>query len=364
MSQAYVRYSDDVESVASDEAETVDHILASMRRIDEQTRAKEGGHAVRTSHAKSHGVAVGELTVLDGLPEPLRQGLFARAATYPVIVRLSNVPGEIVPDAVNTQRGFAFKVLGVAGEMLPAHAGETTQDFVLENGDRFTVSDIKTFLAFQLGLEPAPRIPGPVKVAVSSAARLANEALHAVNVESPNLDFLGHPRIHPLAEAYFTQAPIRYGDYIAKLAVVPVAPGQLALSDAKLDEKNDPNALRTATVGYLRDNDAAFDVRVQLCTDLETMPVEDAHREWREDESPYVTVARLRIPRQDAYSPARQAYVDDDLSFCPSHSLAAHRPLGSIMRARLRAYPAMSRLRREANGRPLTEPASIETVPA
>ncbi|RZJ77507.1 MAG: hypothetical protein EOO47_16585, partial [Flavobacterium sp.] len=28
-----------------------------------------------------------------------------------VSVRLANVPGEILPDAVNTQRGFSFKIL-------------------------------------------------------------------------------------------------------------------------------------------------------------------------------------------------------------------------------------------------------------
>ena len=130
-----------------------------------------------------------------------------------------------------------------------------------------------------------------------------------------------------------------------------------------LDTAKDENALRTATVDYLRDWDALFEVRVQLCTDLDTMPVENANTEWSEEESPYRTVARLTFPRQEAYSDARKAYADGDLSFCPSHSLAAHRPLGSIMRARLRAYPEMSRHRRTANGRPLTEPHSIDEVP-
>lgn len=74
-------------------------------------------------------------------------------------------------------------------------------------------------------------------------------------------------------------------------------------------------------------------------------------------------MARLTFPCQEAYTEARRAYADEDLSFCPSHSLAAHRPLGSIMRARLRAYPEMSRHRRSANGRPLTEPRSLAEVP-
>jgi hypothetical protein len=52
---------------------------------------------------------------------------------------------------------------------------------------------------------------------------------------------------------------------------------------------------------------------------------------------PYQTVAQLTSPRRDAYTKAHRAYVDEDLAFCVSHGLAAHRPLGSTMRARLRA---------------------------
>lgn len=178
------------------------------------------------------------------------------------------------------------------------------------------------------------------------------------------LDFFGHSRVHPMAEAYFTQAPIRFGDYIAKLAVVPVAPAQASLSDRDIGVAKDPNALRTATVNYLRDHDAEYEIRVQLCTDLKKMPVENASKEWREDESPYRTVARLHLPQQDAFSNARRTYIDEALSFCPTHSLAAHRPLGSIMRARMKAYPVMSHLRRQTNGKSLTEPRSIDEVPA
>lgn len=361
-SRSYVRFREDVEQPAPDEAETIDKILQSTHRLMARTQAKEG-HAIRVSHAKSHGVAVGELTIVNGLPDQLRQGLFARGGRYPVIVRLSNVPGEIDDDAVGTQRGLAFKVLGIEGEMISGHEGEATQDFVLDSGNTFAAPDAKGFLMNHLLLEHAPQMPDNVKAGVADVSRATNKALNAVGLNSVMLDFFGHSRIHPMAEAYFTQAPIRYGDFIAKLAVVPVARAQTALAKTDID-RNDPDALRTATVGYLRDHDAAFEVRVQLCTDLKSMPVEDASKEWSEDESPYVAVAQLRVPRQEAYSPARQAYVDDALSFCVSHSLAAHRPLGSIMRARLRAYPEMSRARREANSKLLTEPRSIDEVPA
>ncbi len=365
MQTQYIFYSPSVETVTDEEGQVIDDIIASMRRLSERTREMYG-HQVRVSHGKSHGLAVGELTVLDNLPEPLAQGLFVKAASYPVVVRLANVPGEITTDAVNTQRGFAFKVLGVEGPKIAGHEGQTTQDFVLDSGTTyFPMPDAKAFLLQHRLMEHAPQIPTVVKEAVSTISRITNEALKVVGTESAKLDFFGDSRIHPLAEAYYSQVPLRYGQYIAKLKIVPVSAAQKALAEAhaEVDGDKDPNALRTATVGYLRENDAEFEVHVQLCTDLETMPIENASQAWSEVESPYLPVARIRLPRQEAYSEARQHYVEG-LSFSVAHSLEDHRPLGSIMRARLRAYPVMATVRRQGNQEPQNEPLSIDQVPA
>ena len=64
-------------------------------------------------------------------------------------------------------------------------------------------------------------MPQGVKQAVSTASRAANAALNAVGLDSATLDFYGHPKLHPLVEPYFSQAPIRYGDHVAKLGVFP-----------------------------------------------------------------------------------------------------------------------------------------------
>ncbi|MDI3307457.1 MAG: hypothetical protein QJR07_10155 [Acetobacteraceae bacterium] len=84
--RADLRYSDDVEKRRPDEDATIDRIIAAMRRTSESA-AGQHGHAMRAS-AKSHGLLKGELQVLDDLPEPLRQGLFATPGSYPVIVRM------------------------------------------------------------------------------------------------------------------------------------------------------------------------------------------------------------------------------------------------------------------------------------
>jgi hypothetical protein len=129
-------------------------------------------------------------------------------------------------------------------------------------------------------------MPDIVKETVSKVSRTTNKAVHALGGDSARLDFFGHPHIHPLAGAYFTQAVIRYGDYIANLAVVPAAPIQRSPSDTLPDTSRDDDALRAATVGHLRERDAVFDLRAQLRTSLKSTPVEDASKDWSEEESP------------------------------------------------------------------------------
>ncbi len=363
MAASPIRYHDGIETPAPDEAETIEKIIASMTHESEIT-AERYGHAVRASHAKISGVAVGELHILPDLAPELRQGLFAQGRTLPVVVRFAQGPGELLKDRASTHRGMAIKVMGVEGEKLPGHDA-ATQDFVLATGPVFPNPDAKSFLGSMKQLEAGTKAPEAVKVAVAQVARIADKAVKAVTGESsPLLDFFGHEPHHPLAEPYYSQAALRYGEHVAKIAAFPVSTTQAALEAERLDTSADPDVFRHAVQGYLGEHDAVFEIRVQLCTNLDDMPVEDASMRWDEDESPYRTVARLVLPRQDALSAARRTYADDVLSFRPAHSLAAHRPLGSLMRARLQTYQALSRFRHERNRVPETEPGSIDQVPA
>lgn len=203
-----------------------------------------------------------------------------------------------------------------------------------------------------------------MKAAVSATARVLNTAIKAVKgSDVPRLDFFGHAPLHPLAESYHSQAALRHGDYVAKIGVFPVAPEQVAMAGEPLDPKADPNVFREKTQEYFRFHPAVFELRVQLCTDLESMPVEDASRQWSEAESPYVTVATLTLPVQEALSPERVRYVEEVLSFRPAHCLVEHRPLGSLMRARLQVYSALSAFRHHYNSVGEAEPARLDAVP-
>lgn len=358
-----IRYHDGIEVPAPDEEETFDRIIASMTR-ESETTAERYDHAVRASHAKVSGVAVGELHIPGDLPPELRQGLFAEAGTHPVVVRFAQGPGEFLKDSVSTHRGMAIKVFGVEGEKLPGHDAPT-QDFVLATGPVFPNPDAKGFLKSMKQLEAATKAPEAVKAAVSQTAKAADTVVEAFTGKpSPFLDFFGHKPLHPLAESYHSQAALRYGNFVAKLAAFPVSQAQTDLAGQQLSTGEDPNVFRNALGDFLRGQEAVFEIRAQLCTDLDAMPVEDASKEWDESVSPYRTVARLVLPPQDALSEARTRYADDVLSFRPAHSLAAHRPLGSLMRARLKTYQALSRFRHERNRVAETEPTSVDAVPA
>ncbi|WP_114187860.1 catalase family protein [Microvirga aerophila] len=358
----YLPYDDAVETIPPDEDHTVREIIASLARVS-QTLAKRYEHAVRPSHGKSHGLLKGTLTVLRGLPEPLAQGLFAVPDTYPLVARLSTEPGDLLADTIHTPRGIALKVIGASGPMLSGHEGEITQDFLLSSGRRFAVADLKGFLRVQHFLEGISGLPEGAKQAGTALGFAVNKALHLLGSDSVLLDFFGHPHTHPLGESYFSQAPLRYGRYVAKLGLFPASENLQKLVGTTLDPSVGSSVLKDAVVAHFAKHRARYELRVQLRTSAETMPIEDASVEWPEDKSSFLTVAEVAFPPQDAYSPARQVFADDRLSFTPAHSLADHRPLGSLMRGRLKAYGAIAALRTELNAGQRVEPRGLDEIP-
>ena len=202
-----MRYHPGVETVEPDEQETFDRIIAAMAGGGKVTRERYG-RSVRTSHAKAHGLLKGELRVLDGLPPELRQGLFASPRTYPAIVRLSHVPGELLDDReVSTPRGMALNILNVQGEMLPQHQGETTQEWVLDTGKVFIAPGANTFLAQIRATEAATSLPEGAKAAVSTVSRATNAALNAIGLNSANLDSMAIPACIPWARPISASVP-------------------------------------------------------------------------------------------------------------------------------------------------------------
>ena len=356
---APVRYDPALEVAEEGEAETTAGLIDSLHKIAEKTFA-DSGHALRGVHAKSHGLVRGELRVLPGLPPELKQGLFTSTSTHPVAMRFSTSPGDILDDKVSTPRGLAIKVMNVEGARLPGSEGDTTQDFLLVDAPAFGVPTAKKFAGnLKLLAATTDRADGLKKV-LSAVLQGTERALEAFGGKSGTLISLGgHAPTHVLGATYFTTVPMLYGEHMAKLSIAPVSPGLVALTQAKVDLDGKPNGLREALAAHIARDGGEWEVRIQLCTDLEKMPIEDPSVEWTQELSPYVAVARIVAPPQDAIAADDSEFGDDRIAFSPWHGIAAHRPIGSIMRVRKAVYEASIDFRATANRCPIHEPRAM-----
>lgn len=351
-----VRYAPDVELVQPDEAETIRGLRDTFDVILETT-AKDYGHAVRSVHAKAHGLLEGRLLIDRDLPPELAQGMFATPGEHKVVMRLSTNAGDILPDAVSLPRGLAMKVFDVAGARLPDAEG-TTQDFVMVNGPVFLAKTAAQFHSnLKLLARTTDRLEG-TKVALSAALRGVNTALEAVGIESSTIAALGGaPNVDPLGETYYSVTPFRYGDYIAKFSLAPVAPALRALTGTTIDATGRPNAIRETVQQQMDTIDGVWEFRVQLCRDLDRQPIEDSTVAWDEQHAPFQRVGLVMAPHQDSWAQDKVQAIDEAMRFSVWTGIAAHQPLGNINRARRDAYRHSSDFRARFNRCPIHEPA-------
>jgi nucleoid-associated protein YgaU len=361
--QTPLRYQPSYESLEDDEAETTRELIETLHKISEIVH-KDEGHAYRSVHAKSHGVLLADLEVADGLPAHLAQGLFSQPGRYPAVMRFSTSPGDLLDDAVSTPRGVGIKIVGVQGERAEGSEGDMTQDFLMVNGPVFSAPTAKAFLR-PLKLLAATTDKAPqLKKVLAAALRGLETIVEKAGGESATLKSMGgHPETHILGETFYTQVPMLFGPYMAKLSLAPVSPGLTALTDQPVDLEDKPDGLREAVSAHFAQDSGTWELRVQLCTDIDAMPIEDASVQWPEDKSPFVTVARLVARPQVTWSAARTAAVDDGMAFSPWHALAAHRPIGSIMRVRQAVYRMTAGFRSTNNATPVQEPRELTGLP-
>jgi hypothetical protein len=354
-----VRYEPSMEMIDEHEAKTIQGLIETTERIQAIVAANVG-RAKRGVHAKAHGLLVGELEILPGLPAVLTHGLFAIPQIYPTVLRLSTIPGDLLDDAVSVPRAASLKIVGVGGPRVPGSEQDITQDFLFLNGKAFGAPTPDAFLrTLKVLAATTDKAPGSKKV-LSSVVRMLEKVVEGFHGQSPTLLTLGgYPKVDILGDEFYTQAPMLYGDYIAKLALKPFSDNLRALTRKPLNLSGHPDGIREAVVEFFRTNSAVWDIQVQLCTNPEIMPIEDASVIWPESESPFLSVARLRMPAQNAWRADRIELLDERMSFSPWHALASHRPLGGIMRVRQAVYAAAAQYRIDYNHQTLVEPRSV-----
>ncbi|WP_375485471.1 catalase family protein [uncultured Mycobacterium sp.] len=355
----YVKWRENLERRPPDEDEVITKIIDVLHKNNEWAY-KRNKHAIRDAHAKSHGILQGKLTV-DLQDKALEQGLFQNGATYDVIARLSSTAGAIRSDQLRGVRGLGIKVLGGEGKRALPGDQASTQDFLLVTHREFPFADAHEY--YKKGMPLAwllARVPDPI------LARFIDLAVWADRLHVPlptTVALFVTPNRPILGETFYSSAPLRYGEYVAKLELVPSSDSVKQLQAKEIDAAAGQNAQTDGVREFFKTNTAEYELRVQLCTDTDAMPIENATVPWSETASPHRRVATITFPRQDPYSDARREFGDDVLSFNSWRALDVHRPLGSINRLKLRVYKASSQFRHEMNNVAAVEPTDITQLP-
>lgn len=322
----------DGEQIPPGEAAAIAQVTALIRKGVSEEHATNG-HAFRDAHRKAHGCVKAKFSVAKDLPAELAQGVFASARDFESIIRFSNGSGGNQDDKEGDGRGMAVKLLGVPGnKLLEDEPDALTQDFLMINHPVFFVEDAEQYVGFQEA------------VSSGTPAFLWWLATH------PSLAWIakkitGKTVTNPLNSRYWSMTASKLGPKQMKFSAVPCEGGKF------IEVSHSFDLLRDNLEAHLAAESACFDFKVQLRTSP-SMPIEDPTVEWEESEAPFVTVARISIPRQQVV----QGEACEILSFTPWHSLPEHRPLGGISRARKAVYQEISKLRHELNGQPRKEP--------
>ncbi len=305
-----------LERIAPDEQAHFVRVAKAIVQLQRVKSAKFG--AGRALHRKQVFAAIGTLEVLPDLPAHARHGLFATPGRHRALVRLSNGGPDVQSNMRPDIRGFAVKVLDVSGEA--ALGGATDhQDFLMINQDRFSSADSREFVDF---IEALARGPLPAVLHLFKAHGVGGGLARVRELVSA----LGKKFNGFAAERFNVVLPIRCGPYAVRVRLKPAG--------------NPPPAARSRDIAEdMRQRLAAgplhWDFELQFFVDEATTPIEDASRTWPDAETPVVTVARLTLPQQGADMASVEA---EAAKFDPWGGLAAHRPLGEIMRARKVAY--------------------------
>ncbi|WP_299196524.1 catalase family protein [uncultured Erythrobacter sp.] len=332
------------ETISADEEELLETIIERMRAHMSQDFAPE--EMERGGNTKTHGVVRGELVVHPDLPDHLRHGIFANPRSFPAWVRLGG-PGPHTPPDIDDVGvlSIGVKLMDVPGPKLMEDE-QHTQDFTGISCPTFTTPNTRENAYLQYWSKREL----PLWYFLGRRPHILDLLMQGLWSKTQG---------NPLGTAYYSCVPYMLGpDAAMQYAFFPQ--GKVDMKVEGLPGRPSDHYLRENMAKTLGKHEVCFAMTVQLQTDSHRMPIEHAGILWPEKLSPRVPVATLRIPAQVFDSPAQMAFARN-LSYNPWHSIAEHRPLGNLNRARRKLYYELSRFRQANNGVDHIEPTGEET---
>lgn len=297
----------------------IDRFEAEIRTVA-RVYGIENGVILRAQHAKMlGGFTSARFQIVDSIDEELQVGFLRPGGEYPAEVRFSNAAGTVASTDVQPDlRGAAIRVLLADGQSM---------DFLMTSANAHHARDseeaMATIVSFAIG-GLFPRLRGVLRLIRRVGLSDARRIIRTLKSQ------MARPVESVATEHFYSRSPLVIGSTAVKYRLAPLA-----------EPSSNPVAqpdLSSELASRLEANDVVFEFQVQEYVDRHRTPIEDATVEW---DSPFVTIARLTIPRGSETDPTldRQAFNPWNV---PSDDFT---PIGSMNRARLRVYEASASLR-------------------
>lgn len=324
--------------IPQDESNT--EIITQMISAGLDKRTGSATTMKRDAHPKHHGCVMAQFeTDSQALPPAQRVGVFSpnQPKIFQAWIRFSNGdPDPNKPDAEGDVRGMAIKLMNVQG------SDSGSQDFLLMNSKSFFIRDTGEYIDLMEALEGKLSI---IFFALThSRFREVIGAVKAMKVGNP-LDI-----------DYFSATPYKLGNTAVKWSAKSCTPNS---AKSTPPEDPSPNFLGERLAASLEKQGTCFEFQVQTQNPTAKMPIEDPTVEWSENQSRYITIAKIQIPQQQNIRSAEMTRFCENLSFNPWRTLPEQRPLGAINRVRLSTYKHISEKRHLYNNLPLIEPTNF-----
>ncbi len=322
------------EILRADEAQQIKRSVKNFLHVVEENKTD---YVARGAHSKGHACVKAYFDVSESISSELQHGIFSSPGKrYKGWIRFSNGASSVKGnhDANKDARGMAIKLFNIySNELIKKEGASDTQEFLMHDAPVFFTENIEDYNRF---VESKNKILYFVSGYNPFKWKL-REMMHGLNT-------LKEPPESPLWNKYFSNTAYKLGPHNIKFSA------QSCSLPEVIDEqdKTEPDFLRKSLVNELKEEEGCFDFMVQLQDANKYMPIEDPSIEWKESDSPFISVAKIIIPIQEFDSEQQQAFCEN-LSFSPWHALDVHRPIGELNRIRKEVYQASSKYRHSSN---------------
>ena len=287
-------------------------------------------YAARGAHAKGHACVKAYFDVNDDIDPQLQHGIFKTPGKrYKAWIRFSNGSSNMAKsdDTAKDSRGMAIKLLNVDVN------NSQTQEFLAHNSPAFFSIDLEDYNNL---VESEDKTQYFLSGSNPFKWRL-RELSHVIDTLAP-------PPYSPIWDEYFSNTAYKLGPHNIKFMMRSCST-PVKQYDTK---QTDVDFLAKTLSDELDGDSACMGFLVQLQDTDKLMPIEDPSVLWKEDDSPFITIATINIIKQTFNSPEQQQFCEN-LSFSPWNSLDKHRPIGALNRVRKIVYQASSDYRHKTN---------------